>query len=95
MTCSEKVRFHEFQPPDVGARKTRRRYSADYVLRGSPTQRRQPRAQKNKDGRQEDYAFRGRGRQSRDSLPMYSSVMRDGGVGSGCAAERSVPTAGG
>ena len=45
-------------PPDVGARKTRRRYSADYVLRGSPTQRRHRGLQKTKDGRKEDYGFR-------------------------------------
>lgn len=28
-------------------------------------------------------------------LPLYSAVWSGGGVGSGCAAERSVPTAGG
>ncbi len=88
VTCTKSRASTHSSPPAVGARKIRRRYSADYILRGSPTQRRQPRDLKNKDGRKEDYVFQARGRQPCSLESMYSSTLQGGGVGSGCAADR-------
>ena len=47
LDVSEKPRASlRTQPPAVGARKIRRPYPADYILRGSPSKRRQPRDRK-------------------------------------------------
>ena len=57
-------------PQLVGARKTRRPYSADYVLRGSPTQCRQPRTRKpRREVRRPTMVSEGRGRQPVYCLP--------------------------
>ena len=72
-------------PPDVGARKTRRRFSADYVLRGSPTQCRQPRDRKTRrEVRRPTMFSEDRGRQPVICLSLYSAIWTGGGIGSGC-----------
>ena len=76
MTCPKRrLALDALASPLVGARKTRRPYSADYVLRGSPTKRRHRGLQKTKEGgTPPDYGFR----RPRPPAPHLSTAVLSG-----------------
>ena len=87
VTCSKRCATARFSPPDVGARKTRRRYSADYVFARQPDPTPTPKDLEKQGSNFADLVSQGRGRQSRT---VYRCTQRYCGMAAlGRAAQRT------